>query len=79
MADYHDDLRLAHVLADHADSVTLERFKALDLKIDTKKIRKEIADRKNAKPPAAAPAKAAAPKRPPPVYVKSKKKPAKKK
>ena len=36
MADYHDDLRLAHVLADHADSVTLERFKALDLKIDTK-------------------------------------------
>jgi len=36
MADYHDDLRLAHVLADHADSVTLDRFKALDLKIDTK-------------------------------------------
>ncbi|TDU04313.1 histidinol-phosphate phosphatase [Streptomyces sp. 846.5] len=36
MPDYHDDLRLAHVLADHADSVTLERFKALDLKIDTK-------------------------------------------
>ncbi|MEZ0091020.1 histidinol-phosphatase [Streptacidiphilus sp. EB129] len=36
MADYHDDLRLAHVLADHADSVTLDRFKALDLAIDTK-------------------------------------------
>ncbi|MFI6443144.1 histidinol-phosphatase [Kitasatospora sp. NPDC050543] len=36
MADYHDDLRLAHVLADSADSVTLERFKALDLKIETK-------------------------------------------
>ena len=36
MADYPDDLRLAHVLADHADSVTLDRFKALDLKIDTK-------------------------------------------
>ncbi|MEY9963174.1 histidinol-phosphatase [Streptacidiphilus sp. MAP12-16] len=36
MPDYHDDLRLAHVLADHADSVTLDRFKALDLKIDTK-------------------------------------------
>ena len=36
MADYHDDLRFAHVLADHADSVTLDRFKALDLKIDTK-------------------------------------------
>jgi histidinol-phosphatase len=36
MADYHDDLRLAHVLADHADSVTLDRFRALDLRIDTK-------------------------------------------
>ena len=36
MADYHDDLRLAHVLADSADSITLERFKALDLKIETK-------------------------------------------
>ena len=36
MPDYRDDLRLAHVLADRADSVTLDRFKALDLKIDTK-------------------------------------------
>ncbi|MFJ5923320.1 histidinol-phosphatase [Kitasatospora sp. NPDC092948] len=36
MADYHDDLRLAHVLADSADSITMERFKALDLKIETK-------------------------------------------
>ncbi len=36
MADYHDDLRLAHVLADSADSITLERFKALDLKVETK-------------------------------------------
>ncbi|WP_316526397.1 histidinol-phosphatase [Kitasatospora brasiliensis] len=36
MADYHDDLRLAHVLADAADSVTLERFRALDLKVETK-------------------------------------------
>ncbi|MEV8094943.1 histidinol-phosphatase [Kitasatospora sp. NPDC085879] len=36
MADYHDDLRLAHVLADSADSVTMERFKALDLKVETK-------------------------------------------
>ncbi|MBV2152094.1 histidinol-phosphatase [Kitasatospora sp. SUK 42] len=36
MADYHDDLRLAHVLADSADSVTLERFRALDLAIETK-------------------------------------------
>ncbi|MFC5908275.1 histidinol-phosphatase [Streptacidiphilus monticola] len=36
MADYHDDLRLAHVLADHADSVTTERFRALDLRVETK-------------------------------------------
>jgi histidinol-phosphatase len=36
MADYHDDLRLAHVLADAADAATMERFKALDLKIETK-------------------------------------------
>ncbi|WP_037573048.1 histidinol-phosphatase [Phaeacidiphilus oryzae] len=36
MPDFHDDLRLAHVLADHADSVTTERFKALDLRVETK-------------------------------------------
>ncbi|MFD7614707.1 histidinol-phosphatase [Streptomyces sp. NPDC059828] len=36
MADYHDDLRLAHVLADAADAVTMDRFKALDLKVETK-------------------------------------------
>jgi histidinol-phosphatase len=36
MADYSDDLRLAHVLADHADSVTLDRFRALDLAVETK-------------------------------------------
>ncbi|MFJ6212911.1 histidinol-phosphatase [Streptomyces sp. NPDC092296] len=36
MPDYHDDLRLAHVLADSADSITMERFKALDLKVETK-------------------------------------------
>ncbi|WKX72487.1 histidinol-phosphatase [Streptomyces sp. XD-27] len=36
MADYHDDLRLAHVLADSADATTMERFKALDLKVETK-------------------------------------------
>ncbi|MEU0394306.1 histidinol-phosphatase [Streptomyces sp. NPDC006208] len=36
MPDYHDDLRLAHVLADAADAVTMERFKALDLKVETK-------------------------------------------
>jgi len=31
-----DDLRLAHLLADDADSITMSRFKALDLKIDAK-------------------------------------------
>ncbi|MGC5411944.1 histidinol phosphatase, partial [Streptomyces sp. DT225] len=36
MPDYHDDLRLAHVLADAADAVTMDRFKALDLKVETK-------------------------------------------
>ncbi|MEU6483042.1 histidinol-phosphatase [Streptomyces sp. NPDC046887] len=36
MADYHDDLRLAHVLADAADAATMDRFKALDLKVETK-------------------------------------------
>lgn len=36
MPDYHDDLRLAHVLADVADAATMERFKAIDLKVDTK-------------------------------------------
>ncbi|RBM11929.1 histidinol-phosphatase [Streptomyces sp. PT12] len=36
MPDYHDDLRLAHVLADAADAATMERFKALDLTVETK-------------------------------------------
>ncbi|WP_434596236.1 histidinol-phosphatase [Streptomyces sp. A5-4] len=36
MPDYHDDLRFAHVLADAADATTMERFKALDLKVETK-------------------------------------------
>ncbi len=36
MPDYHDDLRLAHVLADSADATTMERFRALDLKVETK-------------------------------------------
>ncbi len=31
-----DDLRLAHVLADDADSVTMERFRAADLHVSTK-------------------------------------------
>ncbi len=36
MQAYGDDLRLAHVLADAADTVTSERFRALDLRISTK-------------------------------------------
>jgi histidinol-phosphatase len=34
--DYTDDLRLAHVLADDADSITQDRFKSLDLHVMTK-------------------------------------------
>jgi histidinol-phosphatase len=33
---YDDDLRLAHVLADAADSISLARFKAVDLQVETK-------------------------------------------
>ncbi|RAY13538.1 histidinol-phosphatase [Actinomadura craniellae] len=36
MADYSDDLRLAHVLADAADGITTQRFRALDLRVETK-------------------------------------------
>ncbi len=36
MPDYLDDLRLAHALADAADATTMDRFKALDLKVETK-------------------------------------------
>jgi histidinol-phosphatase len=35
-SDYTDDLRLAHVLADDADSLTTARFKALDLHVMSK-------------------------------------------
>lgn len=33
---YDDDLRLAHVIADQVDGVTMDRFRALDLTVDTK-------------------------------------------
>src|SRR6266849_8997992 len=33
---YDDDLRFAHVLADNADDITPRRFRALDLKVETK-------------------------------------------
>ena len=36
MTAYDDDLRLAHVLADSADSLTMSRFKAQDLVVTTK-------------------------------------------
>jgi histidinol phosphatase-like enzyme (inositol monophosphatase family) len=36
VAGYTDDLRLAHVLADAADDITTRRFRALDLRVDTK-------------------------------------------
>src|SRR3712207_7169634 len=34
--DYTGDMHLAHVLADQPDSISLDRFRALDLKVDTK-------------------------------------------
>ena len=34
--DFTDDLRLAHLLADNADSITMSRFRAGDLRVDTK-------------------------------------------
>jgi len=33
---HSDDMHLAHVLADQADSISLSRFRAQDLKVDTK-------------------------------------------
>ncbi|GAA3158168.1 histidinol-phosphatase [Planomonospora alba] len=36
MTGYNDDLRLAHVMADAADDLTLRRFKAVDLRVETK-------------------------------------------
>src|SRR3954452_6833804 len=36
MAGYADDLALAHVLADTADSIAMARFRALDLRVTSK-------------------------------------------
>ena len=33
---YVDDVRLAHVLADNADALTMARWKALDLQVSAK-------------------------------------------
>src|SRR5690625_4223657 len=35
-AGYADDLQLAHVIADQVDALTMSRFKAMDLQIETK-------------------------------------------
>ena len=42
--DLTDDLRLAHVLADNADSITMNRFKAADLKVSSKPDMTEVTD-----------------------------------
>ena len=44
MADYTEDIRLAHLLADSADAITEERFRAQDLKIETKPDHTEVTD-----------------------------------
>ena len=36
MTVYDDDLRLAHVIADMVDSLTMSRFQAADLRVETK-------------------------------------------
>ncbi|MBO0810249.1 MAG: histidinol-phosphatase [Actinobacteria bacterium] len=36
MAGYDDDLRFAHVLADSADDIAARRFRALDLRVESK-------------------------------------------
>lgn len=42
--DLTDDLRLAHLMADDADSITMARFKALDLGVATKPDRTPVTD-----------------------------------
>lgn len=42
--DYTDDLRLAHLLADNADAITMKRFRAQDLTISTKPDMTEVSD-----------------------------------
>lgn len=44
MASYIDDLRLAHLLADNADSITESRFKALDLLVTNKPDQTAVSD-----------------------------------
>lgn len=42
--DLTDDLRLAHVLADNADSITMSRFRAQDLRVSHKPDLSEVSD-----------------------------------
>ncbi|WP_425308764.1 inositol monophosphatase family protein [Ammonicoccus fulvus] len=42
--DYTDDLRLAHMMADNADSITMARFKAQDLKVSSKPDMSNVTD-----------------------------------
>ena len=44
MPAYDDDLRLAHVLADAVERVTMPRFKAEDLRVDSKPDRSLVSD-----------------------------------
>ena len=44
MADFTDDLRLAHLLADNADSITMARFMATDLSVHLKGDRTIVTD-----------------------------------
>ena len=41
---YDDDLRLAHVIADQVDALTMARFKALDLHVETKPDNTPVSD-----------------------------------
>lgn len=41
---YDDDLRLALILADQVDAITMSRFKALDLKVDAKPDNSPVSD-----------------------------------
>lgn len=43
-SDFTDDLRLAHLLADNADSITMSRFKATDLQVSAKPDMTEVTD-----------------------------------
>lgn len=43
-ADFTDDLRLAHMMADNADSITMARYKSQDLKISAKPDLSKVTD-----------------------------------